>query len=143
EASMSFSLARDREAKTGPSTSPDTRRMHSSSPGEAAAKPASITSTPRSRRTWAIFSLASADMEKPGACSPSRRVVSKMMTRLGSDAVISAVLDTRSTRDILRGLGLVGRGADAGHAEQAVDLAAQVVDGARGVAAAHGQGDAA
>src|SRR5690606_27637658 len=43
----------------------------------------------------------------------------------------------------LCGLGLVGRGADAGDAEQAVDLAAQVVDGARGVAAAHGQGDAA
>ena len=65
------------------------------SPGEAAANPASITSTPRSRSTPAIFSLAAADMEKPGACSPSRMGVSKMMTRFGSDAAICAVLDTR------------------------------------------------
>ena len=57
-ASMSFSLARDREQKIGPSTSPATRRMQSSSPGEAAAKPASMTSTPRSVRTLAIFTLA-------------------------------------------------------------------------------------
>lgn len=81
------------------STSPATRRMQSSSPGEAAAKPASITSTPRSRRTWAIFTLAWALIEKPGACSPSRIVVSKTMTRLGS-AAISSVRDTPDTRTL-------------------------------------------
>ena len=94
---MSFSLARDSEQKIGPSTSLATRRMQSSSPGEAAAKPASMISTPRSLKTCAIFTLAWADMEKPGACSPSRIVVSKMMTRLGS-AAISSVRDTPDTR---------------------------------------------
>ena len=54
----------------------------SKSPGLAAAKPASITSTPifSSWRAMRIFS--SLVMDAPGDCSPSRMVVSKIMTRL-------------------------------------------------------------
>src|SRR6185312_9760436 len=44
-------------------------------------KPASMTSTPR-RASWcAISSFSPGFSEMPGDCSPSRRVVSKMMTR--------------------------------------------------------------
>ena len=83
---MSLSFERDREQNTGrPSAiSPTTARMQSSSPGEAAAKPASMTSTPSAFRVRPMRTLSSGDMEKPGACSPSRMVVSKTMTRFGS-----------------------------------------------------------
>ena len=45
--------------------------------GEDAAKPASMTSTRRAASAFAMRNLASGDIEKPGACSPSRSVVSK------------------------------------------------------------------
>ncbi|MDT4885100.1 hypothetical protein FQZ97_1213080 [compost metagenome] len=52
----------------------------SKSPLELAAKPASITSTFR-RSSWrAMRSFSSLVMEAPGDCSPSRKVVSKMMS---------------------------------------------------------------
>ena len=51
---------------------------------EAIGKPASIMSTPRSRRARAISSFSVWFMEQPGDCSPSRRVVSKMWTRFSS-----------------------------------------------------------
>jgi hypothetical protein len=56
-------------------------RLHASkSPLELAAKPASITSTFR-RSSWrAMRSFSSRVMEAPGDCSPSRKVVSKMMS---------------------------------------------------------------
>jgi hypothetical protein len=44
-------------------------------------KPASTTSTPISSSTVAMRSFSSRFIEQPGACSPSRKVVSKMMTR--------------------------------------------------------------
>ena len=56
----------------------------SKSPGEAIGKPASITSTPSSASASAMRSFSARFMEKPGDCSPSRRVVSKMMMRLSS-----------------------------------------------------------
>ena len=59
------------------------RRTASKSPGEAAGKPASMTSTLR-RTSWrATSSFSAAVRPAPGACSPSRRVVSKMRTRAG------------------------------------------------------------
>ena len=54
----------------------------SKSPTEAIGKPASITSTPSSASASAMRSFSRRFMEKPGDCSPSRSVVSKMMTRL-------------------------------------------------------------
>src|SRR5580658_10194298 len=48
------------------------------------AKPASITSTPSSSSARAMRSFSSRFIAAPGDCSPSRRVVSKIMTRLGS-----------------------------------------------------------
>src|SRR5882724_10156529 len=52
------------------------------SPSEAIGKPASMTSTPsdwsfRARRTFSFRFI-----EQPGDCSPSRKVVSKILTRL-------------------------------------------------------------
>ena len=53
------------------------------SPSDAIGKPASITSTPMASRTSATRSFSSTVIEQPGDCSPSRKVVSKMMTPLG------------------------------------------------------------
>ena len=52
----------------------------SKSPFDEAAKPASITST-RRRSSWrAMRSFSSLVIEAPGDCSPSRKVVSKMIS---------------------------------------------------------------
>ena len=56
----------------------------SKSPGEAMAKPASITSTPSSVSASAMRIFSLRFIEKPGDCSPSRSVVSKMMMRSSS-----------------------------------------------------------
>ncbi len=62
------------------------------SPSETAANPASIASTPSSSRRLAILNLFSEVKETPGVCSPSLRVVSKILTcfgkRLGLDKAI-------------------------------------------------------
>ncbi len=50
------------------------------SSGEAAGKPASITSTPRRAKPKAISSFSAEVSAAPGDCSPSRRVVSKIVT---------------------------------------------------------------
>ena len=47
---------------------------------ELAGKPVSITSTPSSASARAITSFCCGDMLQPGDCSPSRRVVSKILT---------------------------------------------------------------
>ena len=58
-----------------------TSRVASKSSSEEMGKPASMTSTLR-RASWrAISSFSMVFIEKPGACSPSRSVVSKMITR--------------------------------------------------------------
>ena len=66
---------------TGPSTWRAIACTASKSPGEAIGKPASITSTPRRASCCAISSFSPVFSEMPGLCSPSRRVVSKMITR--------------------------------------------------------------
>jgi hypothetical protein len=49
------------------------------SPSEAAAKPASMASTPMRSKLSAILSFFSGVKETPGVCSPSLRVVSKTL----------------------------------------------------------------
>jgi len=79
--SMSSATVRARLAMTGPATSAAILDTAVKSPGEEAANPASITST-FSLASWvAIATLSSGERAMPGACSPSRRVVSKMISR--------------------------------------------------------------
>ena len=89
-ASMSALWVRARPQTTGPSTLRAIAWTASKSPGEVIGKPASITSTPRRASCWAISTFSPVFSEMPGDCSPSRRVVSKMWTRLASVAVSSA-----------------------------------------------------
>src|SRR5574341_119861 len=79
--STSLRLARDRPAMVAPWTVRAIARTASKSPWLATGKPASMTSTPRRASCSAISSLALAFRSMPGACSPSLRVVSKMMMR--------------------------------------------------------------
>ena len=85
-ASMSALWVRARPQITGPSTLREISWTASKSPGEVIGKPASITSTPRRASCWAISTFSAVFSEMPGDCSPSLRVVSKMWTRLASDA---------------------------------------------------------
>ena len=78
---MSPRWERARPATTGPRTFSAIARTLSKSPGLAIGNPASITSAPSSASAWAMRSFSSRFIEKPGDCSPSRSVVSKMMTR--------------------------------------------------------------
>src|SRR5579871_5191068 len=57
----------------------------SKSPCEAIGKPASRISTPSSTSFCAMRSFSGTVMLQPGDCSPSRRVVSKIQTRLFID----------------------------------------------------------
>src|SRR6186997_3272914 len=88
------------------------RRTASKSPGEAAGKPASMTSTLR-RASWrATSSFSAAVRPAPGACSPSRRVVSKIRSLpagtpspkrgVMASNVMSALPAGRRARDRLR-----------------------------------------
>src|SRR5713101_3804969 len=79
--SMSSRLARARAHTIGPSICRATAPTASESPGEAAGKPASSTSTPSAWSARATWSLCVRSIAAPGACSPSRRLVSKTMTR--------------------------------------------------------------
>src|SRR5262249_6646618 len=58
-------------------------RTASESAGDAIGNPASMMSTPSASSAFAIESFAGTSSEKPGACSPSRSVVSKIVTRAG------------------------------------------------------------
>ena len=83
---MSRSLARDSEQIVESLMALAICCTASKSPFELAAKPASITSTFR-RSSWrAIRSFSSLVMDAPGDCSPSRKVVSKMIS-------LSAIVD--------------------------------------------------
>ena len=76
----SCSMARARPAMREPLTSRAIRATDSKSPFEATGKPASMTSTPM-RASWrAISSFSVSFIDAPGACSPSRSVVSKILT---------------------------------------------------------------
>src|SRR6202165_581171 len=61
-------------------TSCATLRTASRSPREEMGNPASITSTPNAASWCAMRIFSAVFIEKPGDCSPSRRVVSKMRT---------------------------------------------------------------
>ena len=73
-------------------------RTASKSPLEAMGKPASMTSTRISSRILASSSFSSSDMEAPGDCSPSRRVVSYTMTRARAEAAWEAWVMSGSLR---------------------------------------------
>ena len=80
-ARMSFSDTRAKEQTVLVLMVSAMARMASKSPGLAAAKPASITST-RRRSNWrAMRIFSSLVMDAPGLCSPSRKVVSKIIKR--------------------------------------------------------------
>ena len=79
---MSSSMARARPAMRGPLTSVAIALTASKSSGEAIGKPASMMST-RSLASWcAISSFSALFKVAPGACSPSRSVVSKILMYL-------------------------------------------------------------
>ena len=80
--SMSPGRVRARAAITGLRTSRAIVLTARKSSGELIGKPASMTSTPSSSRACANRSFSAGVMLAPGDCSPSLRVVSKMMTRL-------------------------------------------------------------
>src|SRR5262245_45036386 len=80
---MSLVVVRARAAITGRRTSAAIWRTASESAGDAIGKPASMMSTFSPSSARAIESLDATSSENPGACSPSRRVVSKTITRAG------------------------------------------------------------
>ena len=82
--STSAAAVRERPQMTGPLTPRAMACTDSKSPWLATGKPASITSTPRRASCSAISSFSPWSSEMPGDCSPSRRVVSKMITWPGS-----------------------------------------------------------
>src|ERR1035437_930145 len=84
--SMSASTERASAAMTGRRTSRATARTELKSSSEAIGKPASITSTPRASSFRARRTFSASHIEKPGACSPSRSVVSKIVMRAGAAA---------------------------------------------------------
>src|SRR5882762_5799020 len=77
----SRSLARHRPATVASLITPATACTASKSPFEEAGKPASITSTRMRSSCRAMRSFSSLVIEAPGLCSPSRMVVSNMMSR--------------------------------------------------------------
>ena len=83
-ASMSLGTPRDALQISARKPASEMSFTASSSPSETAAKPASITSTPRSSSRCAILNLFSGVKDTPGVCSPSRRVVSKTLIFLGN-----------------------------------------------------------
>src|SRR5882757_9688989 len=83
--SMSFGLARDRPGITEFLERRAISLTAWKSPSEVIGKPASMMSTPMSSSISAISIFSSKVMVAPGHCSPSRKVVSKMMTRSLSD----------------------------------------------------------
>ena len=78
EDSMSFASARESEHTEEDLTASATALTDAKSPGEAAANPASITSTPSASSWSAMRTFSSRFIEYPGACSPSRSVVSNI-----------------------------------------------------------------
>src|SRR5215471_9776378 len=81
---ISPSWDRARLSTSGRFTSLHTRATDSKSPSDDAAKPASITSTPSFSNWRAMTTFCSTVMLAPGDCSPSRKVVSKILTILSA-----------------------------------------------------------
>ena len=80
-AATSRSLARASPATITPGTSRATARTASKSPGEEIGKPASSTLTRSRASCCAISTFSRVFRWMPGDCSPSRSVVSKIVTR--------------------------------------------------------------
>src|SRR5947207_4623432 len=80
-ASMSGRCARASAQMTGPSTCREIASTAWKSPGDATGNPTSITSTPSAARAFATCIFCERFMLPPGACSPSRSVVSNTITR--------------------------------------------------------------
>src|SRR5690554_5116762 len=72
-------MAREREQTVESFTASATAFTDKKSPSLAMAKPASITSTRIFSSISAIRTFSSRVMDAPGLCSPSRRVVSKII----------------------------------------------------------------
>src|SRR3984893_11719916 len=89
--SMSSLRQRASAAITGRRTSRETCATASASAADAMGKPASMMSTPSASRARAIVSLSGTSIVNPGACSPSRRVVSKMTMRAESMLILCVV----------------------------------------------------
>jgi len=71
-------------------------RMAVISSGPMAGVPASTSATPARARARAIATFSATVKATPGACSPSRNVVSKMMMRSFSDFFTGAILESSS-----------------------------------------------
>src|SRR5437899_8694755 len=82
---MSLGCARDRPAMTEFLERRAISLTAWKSPSEVIGKPASMTSTPMSSSISAISIFSSNVIVAPGHCSPSRNVVSNMITRPFSD----------------------------------------------------------
>ena len=78
-ASMSCSRQRASEQMVAPRTVSAMAAIAAASPGEAAAKPASMISTLRASSCFATSIFSFRFMLQPGDCSPSRSVVSKIL----------------------------------------------------------------
>ena len=78
--SMSWRPERASEQTIDSVTIFETSEMASKSPFDAMANPASMISTPMDSRSAAISSFSSSVIDAPGDCSPSRIVVSKILT---------------------------------------------------------------
>ena len=81
-ASMSCSRQRASEQMVAPRTVSAIAAIAAASPGEAAAKPASMISTLSASSCFATSIFSFRFMLQPGDCSPSRSVVSKILTVL-------------------------------------------------------------
>src|SRR5262245_50348066 len=88
---MSAWRVRASAAMIGRRTSRATWRVAAESAGEAIGKPASMMSTPSASSARAIFNFDGTSIENPGACSPSRSVVSNTMMRAGFSLMGSVV----------------------------------------------------
>ncbi len=97
---MSFSTARAKPQMTGPLISRAMVSTDSKSPGDEMGKPASITSTCKVASCRAMRIFCWTDRLAGRACSPSRRVVSKMKTLSFMIALRGGLSD--STRPSIR-----------------------------------------
>ncbi len=95
--SMSPVAQRASAAMTGRLTSAATILTDSVSASDAIGNPASMISTPSSSSWRASRSFSSTRIEKPGACSPSRRVVSKTTTVVSDMEVSNGPLTRQPT----------------------------------------------
>src|SRR6056297_1891289 len=97
---MSLPPQRARPQMVGPRTVRATILTDSKSPSDAAGKPASMTSTTNSASARATRTFSRSVMLQPGACSPSRSVVSNTINR--SMSVSIGQLADREVRHCLR-----------------------------------------